>query len=1101
MFKKLLFLSIFLFSIAISKAQEVTKPDKEQTKWDIAKPGENFNYKTHTFSTSEGTWMNLDVSPDGSTIVFDLLGDIYSLPIVGGSAKVLRTGIPFEVQPRFSPDGSKISFTSDAGGGDNLWIMNADGSNAKQVTKEDFRLITNPAWMPNGNYLVGRKNFTSQRSAGAGEMWQYHISGGTGVQLTKRKNDQQDVNEPIISPDGKYMYYSEDMSPGGFFQYNKDPNSQIYVIYRYEFETGKTETVTGGPGGAFRPQLSRDGKKLAFVKRVRTATVLYLHDIETGEEWPICDKLDKDQQTAWAMFGVYPNFSWLPNNEDIVIWFNGKIQKVNTKTLEITNIPFSADVAVEIADRVHFNTPISDTDFTVKMIRDAVTSPDGKTLVFRAIGYLWTKSLPNGTPKRLTNDTDFEAEPTFSSDGKSIIYVTWNDTELGSIKKVNMDGKNVVKLTDKKGIYRTPSLSPDGKLIVFRKEVGNLDQGNAFTLKPGIYIMNSHGRESKFITSSGEYPIFTKDGARIFYQTGGVFFGNLVKELKSVDLNGKDERTHIKSKYANRLIPSPDNQWIAFTHLHKGYVAPLNMNGQEIDLDNKTTAVPVSELTQDSGINLHWAQNSQKVMWTLGDEYYTNNLKNRFTFLPDSPEKVEKPVDSGIKIGLTVKVDKPAGKLALKNARIITMDGDKVIEKGTVIINKNRIEAVGQTSEISIPTDARIYDLEGKTLMPGMVDAHAHVGAFRYGLTTQQNWQFYANLAFGVTTSHDPSSNTESIFTLSEMVKSGALVGPRIYSTGFILYGADGDFKAVVNSLDDARSSIKRTKAFGALSVKSYNQPRRDQRQQVLQAAREEGINVVPEGGSNFFHNMTMVIDGHTGIEHNIPVTPVYKDVIELWSNSKVGYTPTLIVNYGGLNSEYYWYQKTNVWENKKLLQFTPRAIIDSRSRYRIMAPEEDYKNDHILTSHSVKKLADKGVKVNMGAHGQLQGLGAHWELWSINQGGMSNLETLKTATINSANYIGAGKDIGSLEVGKLADILVLDKNPLDDIQNSLSLRYTIANGRIYNSETMNEEGNVPKKRKSFYWENSKYSSNFPWHEESESYMHQQCCGAKHAHN
>jgi hypothetical protein len=214
-----------------------------------------------------------------------------------------------------------------------------------------------------------------------------------------------------------------------------------------------------------------------------------------------------------------------------------------------------------------------------------------------------------------------------------------------------------------------------------------------------------------------------------------------------------------------------------------------------------------------------------------------------------------------------------------------------------------------------------------------------------------------------------------------------------------------------------------------------------------------------------------------------------------------VGYTPTLIVNYAGLNAEYYWYQKTNVWENKKLLQFTPRAIIDSRSRYRIMAPEEDYQNDHILTSKTVNSLSNSGVKVNMGAHGQLQGMGAHWELWSIQQGGMSNLESLKTATINSANYIGAGKDIGSLEVGKLADILVLEKNPLDDIQNSASLCYTIANGRMYNSETMNEEGNEPKNRKPFYWENNKYNANFPWHEETESYIYQQCCGARHSHN
>jgi imidazolonepropionase-like amidohydrolase/Tol biopolymer transport system component len=1045
--------------------------------------------------------MNLDVSPDGKTIVFDMLGDIYSIPITGGKAKVLRAGIPFEIQPRFSPDGKYISFISDAGGGDNIWVMKADGTDAKQITKEDFRLVNNATWMPDGNYLVVKKHFSSQRSLGAGEMWQYHISGGSGVQLTKRKNDQQDVNEPVISPDGNYMYYSEDMFPGGYFQYNKDPNQEIFIINRYDFKTGKTERVTGGPGGAARPQISRDGKKIAFVKRIREKSVLYIHDLETGEEWPIYDQLDKDQQTAWTLFGVYPNYSWMPNDEDIVIWAAGKIHKVNVALTSATVIPINVDVSIDIAERVHFDTPISDSDFNVKMIRDAVTSPDGKTLVFRALGYLWTKNLPNGTPKRLTNTTDFEAEPTFSSNGKDIVYVTWNDLEMGAIRRISLDGKNGAKLTNKKGIYRTPNISPDGKTLCYRKEEGNGDQGFTFCKNPGIYTMPISGGTSKFITESGQHPVFTKDGTRIFYQTGGVFFGELTKELKSVDLNGKDERTHIKSKYANRLVPSPNNEWIAFTHLHKGYVAPLNINGQAVDLDDKSTVVPVSELTKDSGISLHWSADSKTIMWILGDSYFSNALKDRFTFLEGSPAKVDKPTDVGIKIGLTSKVDKPKGRIAFINARIITMDGDKIIEQGSIVINENRIESIGTKSEITIPIDAKVYDLTGKTIMPGMVDAHAHIGAFRYGLTMQQNWQLYANLAYGVTTSHDPSSNTESIFSLSEMVKSGALVGPRIFSTGFILYGADGDFKATVNNLDDARSSIRRTKAFGALSVKSYNQPRREQRQQVLQAAREEGINVVPEGGSTFFHNMTMVIDGHTGIEHNIPITPVYKDVIELWGTSKVGYTPTLIVNYGGLNAEYYWYQKTNVWENKKLLQFTPRGIIDSRSRFRVMAPEEEFTNDHILTSKTVKTLADKGVKVNMGAHGQLQGLGAHWELWSIAQGGMSNLEALKTATINSANYIGAGKDIGSLEKGKLADILVLDKNPLDDIQNSNSIKYTMINGHLYDSETMNEIGNMLSNRKKFYWENAKYNAAFPWHEESNSFMEHHCCGAHHGKN
>ena len=1087
--QKLLLIAL-IAGITVISAQE---KKKDSTKWDVADPGTSFNYKNHEFTTDEGTWMNLDVSPDGQTIVFDLMGDIYSMPISGGKAKVLRSGIPFEIQPRFSPDGKQIAFTSDAGGGDNIWIMNADGTNAKAVTKEKFRLLNNPYWTPDGDYIVARKHFTSQRSLGAGEIWQYHKTGGSGVQLTKRKNDQQDVNEPCISSDGKYLYYSEDVYPGGFFQYNKDPNKQIYAIKRYEFETGETMTISGGPGGAARPQVSRDGSKLAFIKRVRTKTVLYLHDLKTGEEWPLVDDLNKDQQEAWAIFGTYPNFSWIPGDKELVFWNKGQLFKIDISTQQVNKIPFSVDASIPIAATVHFDNPISDTDFTAKVIRHAATSPDGKTLVFNALGHLWTKRLPNGTPKRLTDTTDFEAEPSFSPDGKELVYVSWNDENLGAIHKIPSKGGTAVKLTREKGIYRTPTFSKNGQLITFRKEGGNMDQGFSFDKRTGIYTMTADGGNIKQITKEGEYPVFSAKDKRIFYQSGGTYFGNLTKILKSVNLNGKDEKTHIKSKYANRLVPSPDNKWIAFTILHKAYIAPLLFNGKEIDLDNKATLVPVSQIAKDAGINLHWSSDSKTIHWTLGDSYFTNAVQDRYTFLPDSPEKVAKMDSVGIAVGVKAKMDKPKGKIAFVNARIITMEGGAVIEGGTIVVSGNRIESIGKSADITVADDAKIYDMAGKTIMPGIVDAHAHIGGFRYGLTTQKHWQLFANLAYGVTTAHDPSANTESIFAMSEMIKSGEMIGPRLYSTGIILYGADGDFKATINSLEDARSAIRRTKAFGAQSVKSYNQPRREQRQQVMQAARELGINVVPEGGSTYYTNMTMIMDGHTGVEHNIPVAPVYKDVLELWKTSNTGYTPTLIVNYGGINGEYYFYQNDKVWENDKLLKYTPRAIVDARSRYRTMIPEEEYENGHILVSKTAKALADSGVKVNMGAHGQLQGLGAHWELWMLQQGGMSNMQALEAATINGAEYIGAGDFIGSLKEGKLADLIVLEKNPLEDIRNTDSVSFTMINGRLYDTATMNEIGNTERTRTKFWWENNKYNAAFPWHEAAQSFTRPGC--------
>nr|MBA2745192.1 amidohydrolase family protein [Flavisolibacter sp.] len=293
--------------------------------------------------------------------------------------------------------------------------------------------------------------------------------------------------------------------------------------------------------------------------------------------------------------------------------------------------------------------------------------------------------------------------------------------------------------------------------------------------------------------------------------------------------------------------------------------------------------------------------------------------------------------------------------------------------------------------------------------------------------------------------------------------------------------------------------ALRRTKAFGAFSVKSYNQPRRDQRQMVIQAARELGMEVVPEGGSFFFHNLSMILDGHTTIEHNMPVAKLYDDVVQLWKHAGTAYTPTLIVSYGSVSGEFYWYQHTNVWEKQRLLRFTPRNVVDTRSRHRIMLPEEEYINGHILVSQHLKKLNDVGVKINMGAHGQLQGLGAHWEIWMMQQGGMSNLEALKTATINPAQSLGFDQWIGSIEVGKLADLLIMDLNPLENIRNTESIRYTMINGRLYDAETMNEIGNYNKERPKFYWENSRNAGAFSWPSETHTQEHGvQCHCSRH---
>ncbi|GJM63107.1 amidohydrolase family protein [Persicobacter diffluens] len=1041
--------------------------------------------KTIEYTTDEGTWMSVDVSPDGQSLVFDMMGDIYKMPISGGKAEVLRSGMAWECQPRFSPDGKYISFTSDIAGGDNIWLMKADGTAARQVTKEDFRLINNANWTPDGQYLVARKHYTHTRSLGAGAIWLFHIGGGTGTELVPAKNEQQDINEPMVSPDGRYVYYVEDMYEGGYFQYNKDPNKVIYAIKRFDRQSGKSENVIYAPGGAMRPQLNRKGDQLAYIKRVRNKTVLYLYDMATGIHRPLFDGLTKDQSEAWAIFGPFTGYNWTPDDQHIIIYGEGKLHQVTVADGSSTVIPFEADVKHQIAPALRFQHAVAPEEFEVKAIRHLTTSPDGKKRYFHAVGKLYVQEVESGQVKRMFREENrFEYEPQISPDGQTMVFVSWNDQEKGKIWLHDLKKKKSRALPLAKGIYREPHFNPDGQLLVFRKEKGNDQQGNAYGTESGIYTIQTDGKNLKKVTDKGEFPRFNAGGDRIFYQTGGYFFGALKKAYWSVNLNGQEEQKHFTSKYTNTFVPSPDNEYIAFSELYKVYIAPFPKTGKPFELSADTKAVPVRQVAKEAGYNLHWTPDGQGLKWNLGNTVYETSLKDCFTFVEGAPDSLPEPVKSGSKIDLKVKSDAPEGIIALTNARIITVNQEnEVIEKGSIVVENNRIKAIG--ANIEIPATAKVMDMQGKTIMPGMVDAHAHLGSFRLGLSAQQNWPYYTNLAFGVTTAHDPSANSEMIFNQSEMLRAGEMTGPRVYSTGNILYGADGDFKAKINSLDDARFAIRRSKAWGAISVKSYNQPRREQRQQVLKAAAEEEIMVVPEGGSTFFHNMTMVMDGHTGIEHNIPVAPLYKDVIDFWKQTAVGYTPTLIVNYGGLNGEFYWYQESEVWKNEHLMHFTPRSVIDPRAIHRTMAPQEDYDHGYILTSQSAKKLQDAGVKVNMGAHGQIQGIGAHWEMWMLQQGGMSNMEAIRSSTLHPAHYLGLDGDIGSLEAGKLADLMIMEENPLENIRNSESISHVMINGRLYDAHSMNEIGLREKSRAPFYWETEGYQENFPWHEES----------------
>jgi len=1053
---------------------------KEEEKWDVNNPpGES---KTISIKTTESTWSNVDVSPDGKTIIFDMLGDIYSIPAKGGKATPLTKGRAFNMQARFSPNGKQIAFISDRDGGDNVWVMDANGENAKAISSEKENLLHTLNWSPDGNYIASSKGYTGSRSIAGGEIWMYHKSGGDGYQLRKRiggEQAQKTIASPAFSPDGQYVYYTMDATAGTTWQYNKNPTTQIFAIKRLDRKTGEEETYVGGAGGAIAPTPSSDGKYMAFVRRVNTQTVLFIKDLKTGLDTPLYNKLDRDLQETNGNHGNTPQIDWTPDNQSIVFWAGGKLHKVAIKSKKVSEIPFEINVEKSVTPALRFAVDVAPDEVDVKMIRWAQMSPLGDKIAYQALGKIYVRDVKSGQSKRLTKQNDhFEFYPTFSKDGKKIAYVTWDDKKLGSVRVVSSRNGKGKTITTEPGHYIEPAFSNDGKKVVFNRFTGGYLTSPEYSMEPGIYIADSNGGYSKKIHDTGVNPHFSNDGKRIFYSE---FSFGAKSSFSSVNLQGKEVREHFSGSDITEYQVSPDGQWIAFTQQYNAYVSPFALTGKSESIGSKSTSLPVKQVSKRSGEFLQWRADSKGLSWALGATLYQRQLKDAFDFFSGSPEELPEAVTEGIDLSFKTTADKPTGMIALVGAKIATMrdanSTQEIIDDGVVLVEGNKIKAVGTRAQVSIPKSAKIIDVKGKTILPGMVDVHAHGSQASNEITPQQNWQSYSSLAFGVTTIHDPSNDSSEIFSAAEMQRSGIIVGPRIFAVGTILYGAKAaGYTAKVDNLDDAKFHIQRLKDLGAISVKSYQQPRRDQKQQMIAAGTELGIMVVPEGGAKFYHNMGMITDGHTGIEHSLPIANVYDDVKQLWSQTKVGYTPTFGVAYGGLSGETYWYDKTSVWENKRLMKYTPRNLVEPTAIRRTTAPDSHY--NHFDVAKTAKQLRDAGVPVQIGAHGQREGLAAHWEVWMMAQGGFTPWEALRGATIDGAAYLGMDKGIGSIEVGKLADMMIIDGDVLSDIRLSENVAYTMLNGRLYDAEKMIEVGRKAKhKREEFFFDRLKMQS------------------------
>ncbi|MBS0419764.1 MAG: PD40 domain-containing protein [Proteobacteria bacterium] len=1040
------------------------------------------------FTVTEGTWMSVAVSPDGRAIAFDLLGDIYEIPAAGGDAQLLQGGPAMQRTPRYSPDGQSLLFLSDASGSDNLWISKADGSQPRQVTHETTQIMTGPAWGAGGTFVAGARLYASADKLHNSEIRLYDLAGGAGQLLVPMPTVGENVHEAQFSPDGRYVYYTEKITPPHQSNIYIDANHENFEIKRREIGSGETEGLIGGFGGATTPEPSPDGRYIAFVRRVEAKTVLFRYDIATREQTPLFAGLDRDDQSDFIGQGnYYPQFGWFPDSRHVAIWGRGKLFKVDMQTGEAVPIPFTVHAHHQLVVPPRFRHELVPKQITVKAIREVAYAPDGRSVVFQALGHLWRKTLPGGKPERLTNGSSLEFDPVYSPDGRSVAFVEWNDERKAQLRIESL-GHSSRTVVASAGVLRSPAFSRDGTRLLYEISEGDRCLGG-HDGEPGMYWLDLRDGVPHRIAGPGEAPMFAPDGQRAYHTVSTYTDHDLITTLESVDLSGNNKRVHAATRDADtsELRISPDLHWLAFRDRQQYYLVPYRETGSPLRVAANSTEAPVTQLTKLGGYALTWSSDSKVLHWLLGPTLYTADAREQI--VSGATEQV----------GLVVPPDIPSGTLAFTHARLITMVGEQVIENGTVVVRGNRIVAVGPADQVAVPADAKVVPADGKTIMPGLVDMHGHIDNCYYtssGLMPQKQPSRYADLAYGVTTNYDPYTSELPTYSMSEMTETGDMVGPRGIDSGMVAYGRPGKADSAylpIDSVADAQAFMARKNALGGTIVKSYRQPMRSQRQELIEAGREAGVMVDVEGESHFYNNLTMILDGNTNLQHNMPVPTYYDDVVQLMAHGKVSHTPTLVVLFGETMGENYLYQTTRSWEDPKLQKFV--QVVTSgyssiatpygappyvRNMTTINVADELWDIGFRSTARSMKKLDDAGVVINSGSHGQVAGLAMHWEMWLLSQGGMSNYHVLRTGTINGARTLALDDQIGSLEVGKLADLLVLDGNPLADIHNTNTVRYTMVNGRLYDSQTLNEIGHYNRPRGKFFWELQSYKG-FDW--------------------